>query len=457
MTRLITRLRQPSLTRRLLIGVGAPLLLLLIVIALLGYKSARFEIDEVYDAQLVTAASFLRYYGGDMRNPPHRGIGVTAPNLDRRSRAGLEEYTRWRRFRVWRNGQLVLASANGVTREAPLPPGYHNVSEGGETWRFFTLDVPETGEVIEAGENVRAREELINSIFWGLILPLTVALPLMALVIWRGIVWGLKDLRGFAASVEERSAENLEPLDAGAAPAELQTVSGSINTLLKRLETSLDQERLFTDNAAHELRTPLAVLRAQTEVLNGARNAGERRTALAELQKGVDRAARLMDQLLTLARLRQRVLPTGEAVLREAVASAMRDLYLEAEKRAIGFHITGASDLSAQVNPLLLGVVLRNLIDNAIKYAPEGSDIDIAVTANSIEIRDRGPGIPEDERENVFARFYRLKGTQASGSGLGLAIARIAASQAGCRIALFTPPDGPGLGVRIAFSSADFI
>jgi signal transduction histidine kinase len=150
-------------------------------------------------------------------------------------------------------------------------------------------------------------------------------------------------------------------------------------------------------------------------------------------------------------------LPTGEAVLREAVASAMRDLYLEAEKRAIGFHITGASDLSAQVNPLLLGVVLRNLIDNAIKYAPEGSDIDIAVTANSIEIRDRGPGIPEDERENVFARFYRLKGTQASGSGLGLAIARIAASQAGCRIALFTPPDGPGLGVRIAFSSADFI
>jgi two-component system sensor histidine kinase QseC len=450
-------LRQPSLTRRLLIGVGAPLLLLLIVIALLGYQSARFEIDEVYDAQLVTAASFLRYYGGDMRNPPHRGIGVTAPSLDKRSRDGLDEYTRWRRFRIWRNGQLVLASENGVTASAPLPPGYHDVRDSDGVWRFFTLNVPETGEIIEAGENTKAREELINRIFWGLILPLTLALPLMALVVWRGIVWGLKALRGFADSVGERSAEHLEPLDARAVPAELQALSGSINTLLSRLETSLDQERLFTDNAAHELRTPLAAVRAQTEVLSGARNAGERKTALAELQKGVDRAARLMDQLLTLARLRQRALPAGEAVLRDAVASAVRDLYLEAERRSIGFNITGKPDARAQANPLLLGVVLRNLIENAIKYAPEGSDIDIAIAPDRIEIRDRGPGIPEGEREKVFARFYRLKGTQAPGSGLGLAIVRIAAAQAGCRIALFTPPDGAGLGVRIIFSIDGFI
>lgn len=454
---LFKRLRQPSLTRRLLIGVGAPLLLLLIVTALLGYQSARFEIDEVYDAQLVTAASFLRYYGGDMRNPPHRGIGVTAPSLDKRSRDGLAEYTRWRRFRVWRDGQLMLASENGVTASAPLPPGYHDVRDADEVWRFFTLNVPETGEIIEAGENVKAREELINRIFWGLILPLTLALPLMALVVWRGIVWGLKALRGFADSVGERSAEHLEPLDARAAPAELQALSGSINTLLKRLEASLDQERLFTDNAAHELRTPLAAVRAQTEVLSGARNAGERKTALAELQKGVDRAARLMDQLLTLARLRQRALPAGEAVLRDAVASAVRDLYLEAERRSIGFNITGESDARAQANPLLLGVVLRNLIENAIKYAPEGSDIDIAITPDWIEIRDQGPGIPEDEREKVFARFYRLKGAQAPGSGLGLAIVRIAAAQAGCRIALFTPSDGAGLGVRIIFSTDGFI
>ncbi|HWU48975.1 MAG TPA: ATP-binding protein [Asticcacaulis sp.] len=451
------RLRQPSLTRRLLIGVGAPLLLLLIVIALLGYQSARFEIDEVYDAQLVTAASFLRYYSGDMHNPPHRGIGVSAPNLDKRSRDGLVEYTRWRRFRVWRDGQLVLASENGVAATGPLPPGYHDVKEAGETWRFFTLTVPETHEIIEAGENIRAREELINRIFWGLILPLTLALPLMALVVWRGIVWGLKDLRGFADSVGERSAEHLEPLDARAAPAELQALSGSINTLLQRLETSLDQERLFTDNAAHELRTPLAAVRAQTEVLSGARNAGERKTALAELQKGVDRAARLMDQLLTLARLRQRALPAGEAVLRDAVASAVRDLYPEAERRSIGFNITGESGAPAPVNPLLLGVVLRNLIENAIKYAPEGSDIDIAIASDRIEIRDRGPGIPEDEREKVFARFYRLKGTQAPGSGLGLAIVRIAAAQAGCRIALFTPSDGAGLGVRVIFFVDGFI
>jgi two-component system sensor histidine kinase QseC len=457
MPRLMARLRQPSLTRRLLIGVGAPLLLLLIAIAVIGYKCARFEIDEVYDAQLVTAASFLRYYGGDMRHPPHQGIDVSAPNLDRRSYAGLAEYTRWRRFRVWRNGQLVLASENGVAGAAPLPSGYHDVKEARETWRFFTLIVPETHEIIEAGENIRAREELINRIFWGLILPLTLAMPLMALAVWRGIVWGLKDLRGFADSVEARSAEHLEPLDASAAPAELQALSGSINTLLKRLETSLDQERLFTDNAAHELRTPLAAVRAQTEVLSGARNLRERKAALAELQKGVDRAARLMDQLLTLARLRHSALPPAEVSLREEVNSALRDLYLEAERRQIGFNLAGDAETCVQAHPLLLGVILRNLIDNAIKYAPEGSDIDISISAGQIVLRDRGPGIPEEERENVFARFYRLKRIQAPGSGLGLAIVRIAADQIGCRITLYTPETGSGLGVRIAFASDSLV
>jgi len=448
---LINRLRRPSITRRLLIGAGLPLIALLIAIGTVGYNSARFEIDEVYDAQLVTAANFLRYYSTDMHTPQHTGIEPDVPNLTPGSRLGLAEYTRWRRFRVWRGGHLILASENGLTTDAPLPPGYHNIRDAGGTWRFFTLSVPEAQVVIEAGENIKARQELINSIFWGLILPMTLALPLIALVIWRGIVWGLKDLRGFAASVRERSAENLTPIDTQAAPSELQTLATSINGLLQTIAGSLEQERLFTDNAAHELRTPLAAVKTQTEVVAGARTARERAAALAELQKGVDRAARLMDQLLTLARLRHTAWLASELNMRAAVEQAVRDVYLEAETRGTGFNITGDASLAIHANPVLFGIIMRNLLDNAIKYAPEGSDIDIHLRPGALELRDRGPGIPEAEREKVFLRFYRLKGTRAPGSGLGLAIVRIAAGQLGCDVELFTPPDGSGLGIRLQF------
>ncbi len=218
---------------------------------------------------------------------------------------------------------------------------------------------------------------------------------------------------------------------------------------MKTVSVSLEQERLFTDNAAHELRTPLAAIRTQTEVVTGARNAVERNVALTELTKGVDRAARLMDQLLTLARLRQNAPPVMQIGLEQAVSDAVRDLYSEALQRGIGFNIGG----SASANPALVGIILRNLIDNAIKYAPENSDIDIDISQDTLVLRDRGPGIPEDEREKVFARFYRVKGTRVQGSGLGLAIVRIAATRTGVDVRLFTPKDGVGLGVRLSFSA----
>lgn len=444
-----------SITRRLLLGVLVPLIPIMLSVGYLGYLAARFEINEVYDAQLATAANFLRYYGDDVREPTAQSFDKVAMQLNRKARVGLQEYTRWRRFRVWHDGHLVYASSNASSSQPPLPPGYSDQYDAQGHWRFFTLYVPDSGEIVEAGENAKARGELIQSVMLGLILPLSFALPLIALASWRGIVWGLKDLRGFAASVRERSADNLAPLDTERTPAELRSLSASINGLMDSLSQSLDQERLFADNAAHELRTPLAAIRAQAEVVSGARNASERKAALAEMNKGVDRASRLMEQLLVLARLRQTKPPMSLLILSEAATEALHDLYFEAEARGIGFCVDGDREARVSANPLLLGVILRNLIDNAIKYAPEGSDIDIITvrdeTSTRLDIRDRGPGIPEEEREKVFARFYRVKGTRAPGSGLGLAIVRIAAARMGCRIRLSTPRDGQGLIVSVAF------
>ncbi|WP_162148957.1 ATP-binding protein [Asticcacaulis sp. AC466] len=430
-----------------------PTVAIMIFIGVSANMSARFEINEVYDAQLATAANFLRYYKDDIRTAPSVVSGTSGLALNPAARGGLTEYSRWRRFRVWRQGKLVLASGDVSALGAPLPAGYSDLTDAQGQWRFFTVYMPETQEIIEAGENVRARGELIERVFWGLILPLSLALPLLGLAIWRGIIWGLKDLRMFAASVRERSADNLTPIDTENAPTELQVLSTSINGLLKTVSISLEQERLFTDNAAHELRTPLAAIRTQTEVVTGARSAKERSAALVELTKGVDRAARLMDQLLTLARLRQNAPPVMQISLQQAVSDAVRDLYSEALLRSIGFNIGGDPNGNASANPALVGVILRNLIDNAIKYAPENSDIDIDISQGRIVLRDRGPGIPEDEREKVFARFYRVKGTRVQGSGLGLAIVRIAATQTGVDVRLFTPNDGVGLGVCLRFSA----
>ncbi|MDI7775777.1 ATP-binding protein [Asticcacaulis sp. EMRT-3] len=445
-----SRPKHRSLTARLLAGVVLPIIAIVVLIGVVANISAHSEINEVYDAQLATAANFLRYYNGDIDNGGNAAIGTLSSDLSPVARHGLAEYSRWRRFRVWRDGRLVLMAGNARPVGAPLPPGYSDLTDADGQWRYFTLYLPESHEVIAVGENIKARGELIARVFWGLVLPLSLALPLLGLAVWLGIVWGLKDLRSFAASVRERSADHLTPIDTQSAPAELQTLAASINGLLTTIAASLEQERLFTDNAAHELRTPLAVVKTQTEVVTGARNAQERKAALAELTKGVDRAARLMDQLLTMARLRQNAPPVMWLSLSQCVSDAVRDLYPEAHARRIGFHISGEAQATANLG--LVGIILRNLIDNAIKYAPEGSDIDIAMSQGAICLRDRGPGIAEDEREKVFARFYRIKGSRAQGSGLGLAIVRIAAAQTGAEVRFFTPDDGVGLGVRLNFS-----
>ncbi|MFT4075500.1 MAG: ATP-binding protein [Asticcacaulis sp.] len=448
-------MKKPSITRQLLLGVLLPLLPILCLVGFAGYMGARFEIGEVYDAQLATAVNFLHYYRAQPSGPEAPDFQRQIETLDHSSRAGFREYTRWRRFRIWRDGDLVFASRNAPIDQTPHPAGYSESRDQAGHWRYFTLYLPESKEVIEAAENIKARNELIARVFWGLILPLTLAIPIITFTVWRGIVWGLKDLRRFADSVRERSADKLTPIDTVSAPEELQTLSLSINGLLETISNSLEQERLFTDNAAHELRTPLAAVRAQTEVVSGARNARERRLALAELTKGVDRAANLMDKLLTIARLRYANLSPSSIRLSEVVTEALLDLYPEAERKRIGFNIDNTQDASVVANPQLLGIILRNLIDNAIKYSPADADIDLTTFIEGktvhLDIRDRGPGIPEDERVKVFARFYRIKGTRASGSGLGLAIVRMAAAQLNCAVTLLSPQTGPGLLVRLSF------
>lgn len=440
--------RAPSLTWRLFAGIGLPVAALILLTAVLSYAGADDEINEVYDSQLaISAQSLLR--AAESQAPSASSLSAPPAQVDEHEQKDIDEYARRHSFRVWRGDRLVLSSPN-APRDAVHAHGYGFATAGDDTWRVYTLI--QGSYVVETRENIEARSEEVDKILFGLILPLVLLLPVIAAVLWFGIRLGLRGLHGFAGAIGRRSPDDLSRIDI-AVPGEMTPVVEAVNGLLGKLEASLDQERAFTDNAAHELRTPLAVIKAQAEVIEGARSGAERTAAIAELGLGVGRATRLLEQLLTLARLRHLPPHHIDTSLMDQARDAIKDVYPIAAQKGLDLRLQGDETARARTDPALLHLILRNLLENAAKYAPADTAVDIAVTPGEIVLRDRGPGIPEVERAKVFARFYRVQGTREPGSGLGLSIVRTAAQQLGCDVDLFTPADGRGLGVRIAFPS----
>lgn len=445
---------RPSLTLQILAGVGVPFLAATGLIGLLAWFSAQDEISEVYDAQLMNSAVQLWVMAKTTDHPEFPQLNRGELGLDADDQADLEEYTDSRTFRVWKDGRLDMASPGAPPASEPVGPrGLRTLGQGRHGWRVFTLIGAKNHIVVEIRERLQARWEISGRIIWDLLWPLLMILPVIGLAVWLGIRWGLRDLRHFAGEVHRRSPNDLARFDTGDVPGELTALSDSINTLLGKLESSLAQERLFTDNAAHELRTPLAALNIQAEVARNAQNAGEREQALDELGQGVRRTSRLLDQLLTLARLHHISEGPHSVNLYAAASDVMKEAYPKASAHHVELSLAGDETIVVPARPALLALLIGNLVDNAIKYSPEGGSVDMVIARAGPEavltLRDHGPGIPEAERESVFGRFYRIRGNIKPGSGLGLSIARSISEILNARISLFTPADGRGLGVEV--------
>lgn len=446
--------RRPSLTLQIMAGVGVPFLAVTCLIGVLAWFSSEDEISEVYDAQLMNSAVQLWVMAktSDPLVPPpvdRNELGLSVDNQE-----DLDEFARSRAVRVWKDGHLELASSNAPpASEAVGPPGLRTVARGRQRWRIFTLVAPKSRITVEVAERLYARTEVSGRIVGDLLWPLLIILPVIGLAVWLGIRWGLKDLRHFAAAVHERSPHDLARIDGSRMPHELSPLSDSINSLLGKLETSLAQERLFADNAAHELRTPLAALSIQADLARNARNAKERAATLDALSQGVHRTSRLLDQLLTLARLHHMTDDARAVRLYAAAGDVLKDAYPKAAAKQIELSLSGDETLTTTAQPALLALLIGNLVDNAIKYSPCGGKVDIRVEREGahalLTLRDQGPGIPESERDKVFRRFYRIRGNTAEGSGLGLSIVRSIAEVLGASVSLFTPEDGRGLGVQV--------
>lgn len=435
-----------SLRLRVLALALAAVALAWLVAAGLAYVRVRHEADELLDGYLVQTAAILQARTSD---------DVDESELEHAPE--LHRYARRVVFQLWDGGRtLKLHSANAPDRRlSPRDDGFDDVTIDGRRYRVFATFDRDRRMLVQVAEERHVRDEIVAGVGRSLALPLLVALPVLAVALWLAVSTGMRPLARLSREIRARDPDNLAPMPA-APVAELGPLVDGINHLLARVRTSLEHERRFNADAAHELRTPIAGVRVQAQVARDAVDPAQRERALAQVVDGCDRASRLVGQMLTLARLDPlQVVPAERRcdladVGREAVAQRAQ----QAVEREIdlGFEDT-AERSSVRGEAPLLAILVGNLLDNALRYTPPGGRVVVAVRdaadgAVRLEVADTGPGIAPDARARLGERFFRPLGNDVPGSGLGLSIVRRVAELHAATLAFDDRPGG-GLVVRV--------
>jgi len=340
---------------------------------------------------------------------------------------------------------------------------------GEEPVRVAVLQLPDPRNAddtitIQVAETLNKRQALTEALrTQAVALPQVLVLVVAILLIVYGYTFVLRPMQRLRALIDNRGSNDLSPLDPEAAPQDLRPLILSINGLMERLSTSVAAQRRFIADAAHQLRTPLAGIKSQTELALVERDPGAVRAALTRLAKGTEHATELANRLLTLARAGTPLTaPPVDVdligVVRDTIAQHLPDAL--ARRHDLGFEGRLATPCVVHGDALLLREMLSNLIDNALRYSPDGGAITVLVERDprsgglTLVVSDTGPGIPPDERERVFEPFYRGADVVAPGTGLGLPIVRTIAHAHGASVSLGPGADGHGLRVAVAFPGA---
>lgn len=429
----------------LLLSVGLGVAWLLAV--WFTHLEAREEINRIFDAQLAESAQVLL---GTTRHEIHERIEHGETEIQ-----ASHEYEQKQTFQIWDEHDLLLrSSAAPMTPMTTNQSGYSKTVIGGQVWRVLTRWDNNHEFMIQIAEPLAGREWLARHVTLKMLMPSLAAVPVLALLIWFGIGAGLRPLKHLKNEVTQRAANQLEPLVMTDVPEEVAPLVKSLNDLFARLKNEFEGERRFTADAAHELRTPLAALKIQAQVALRSTNKAERNAALENVLHGVDRATRLVEQLLTLARVdpETATLDYQQVDLHRLTASIMADIEPLARAKQIELRLESDSPCHVLGESTQLGLLLRNLLDNAIRYTPAGGHVSVGMSDDEgvkLQIRDSGVGIPEAEREQVLKRFYRITGSGEEGSGLGLSIVRRIAELHGARLELSDNEVGSGLLVSV--------
>lgn len=415
------------------------------------------EADAVFDYHLQQLA--LSLASGDMGLP---GFG---PNV---SPGNDVDYV----VQVWApDGKRIYVSRPRSDLPSQAVLGYTNVQVGGEQWRVYSMQAG--GRTIQVGQSTATRQALALGFALRSIWPMAVIAPLLLLAVAWVVRRSLRPLSALSHELENRAATSFDPLDPHPVVSEMQPVVRAMNGLFARTRQAFDTQRMFVADAAHELRSPLTALKVQVQMLGRAHDDGQRGVALARLESGIDRASHLVEQLLLLARnesgAEEPLIPVS---LLATARMALSDTAELAQTRGVDAGLEDAEDCTVLAPAAGLRILARNLVDNALRYTPTGGRVDVRVRCEMqpaatttgapaagtpqrmaiLEVDDSGPGIPPEDRERVFDRFYRRENAPAGGSGLGLAIVRSVAERSGARVELDTAPLG-GLRVRVLFAA----
>jgi two-component system OmpR family sensor kinase len=433
-----------SIKRQLLFGLLGLVLAAVFLGAAAVYRQARAELDELFDYQLRQMALSLR----------DQAFGALAASA---AAPAAEDFDF--AIQVWgADGVRIYLSRPQAALPARARLGYETVAADDGAWRVFSLE--QRGLVFQVAQPLRVREKLAAAAALRTIAPFLLLLPALGLLIWFTVGRGLRPLEVIAAAVQARSPATLAPLADRRLPQEVQPLVEALNDLLRRLGGALEVQRQFVADAAHELRTPLTALRLQAQLLERAAGDGEREAALGAVKEGITRSMHVVEQLLTLARQEPEAgaRPFDGVELVELARQVISELMPFAEAKAIDLGMVRAEPHRITGDREGLRVLIANLVDNAVRYAPERGRVDLSTFVADgeavIEVADTGPGIPAEERGRVFDRFYRRAGGGAGGSGLGLAIVKKVVERHGGRIALADGPGGRGLTARVTLPLA---
>ncbi len=406
------------------------------------YRNVLAETEALFDYQLRQMALSLRDQG---EIAPDQAGALADEKLD---------FV----IQIWSaDGRAIYASRRHEDLPSRALLGFADVSAGGQAWRTFSVL---TGtRVIQVAQPRQIRRQLAADAALHAVAPLAAVAPLLALVMWWVAARALRPLARVAQAVRERDAESLAPLPEAALPDELAPLVHALNALLARLGQSLDRQRAFVADAAHELRSPLTALKLQLKLLERAEEPEARAAAVKSLGEGIERTAWLVEQLLALARNEPGAppLPRTAVDLAEVARNALAATVPLALAKGTELDLQAPLPVPLSGDAASLTVLVRNLVDNAVRYAPGGTRVNVQVALEdgrpTLTVDDAGPGIPPEDRERVFDRFYRRDPSQGDGSGLGLALVRTVAERHGATVALGESPLG-GLRATVSFEGA---
>ena len=441
-----------SLQGRLVALVLGMVLLVWAAAAALTWVDARHELDELLDSHLAQAAALLVVQQADLDDD---GL-LDAPTLHR--------YAPKVAFLVFHEGALVLRSANApawpvVGAGTGFERGFRTVAVAGADWRVFAAQGAERDVQVYVGERMDSRSSILRAVLRSAAWPILLALPVLGLAVWWAVARGVAPLRRLGRTLAGRAADDLQPVALAGAPAEMAPMVGALNGLFARIAALLDSERRFTADAAHELRTPIAAIRAQAQVALAEADDERRRHALRKTLAGCDRATRLVEQLLTLSRLEADAAPGVARVdLAAVVRSAVAEIAPAALARGQLLDVQAPAASLVIGDEVLLHVLVRNLVDNAARYSPPQARIAVHLVREDdrivLAVEDSGPGLPEADLARLGQRFFRVAGNDASGSGLGWSIVRRIADLHGAQVAVQRSDALGGLAVRMSLPAA---